>query len=399
MVDNDALTNKVINFKNCLIYTTEVFLYFFAQIVGSLIKVNIVAYKYKETCLLFFLGLSATSACATNQYSLPFASIQGGYQLAQDKSYDHGDPKSGVVGLSGGWLFSPNWSLEFGYQYHDDLEAEATSVNVSTQLIESAVRYNWYLQDDVSLYGRLGAAFWDMEKQNSSGTIQANGLSPLGEIGIQYLINPSVSFSAGYQYIHSIGDTSTGEYDSHALLFGLSYTFGRGTLTSTEALPIASYQAPNAETVQTMNIDTLQAEPAVAVKPKPAPKKTYIFSETSWLSGAGKDEAFSVNSTSVSVRFAEQLKAVASILNTHPQSRVDIVGHTDSTGSEAYNQTLSVRRAQEVAYSLGKLGVKTEQIHVDGKGESEPIADNTQAEGRAANRRVEVIISQFEYQE
>lgn len=99
----------------------------------------------KKTYLLLSFGLFAQSVLATNQYPQTVVTIQGGYQSAQDKSYHHSDPEAGVVGLSGGWLFSPSWSLELGYQYHDDLEAKASSVNVSTQLIESAIRYNWYL--------------------------------------------------------------------------------------------------------------------------------------------------------------------------------------------------------------------------------------------------------------
>ncbi|MEL7458645.1 hypothetical protein L4D18_07440 [Vibrio campbellii] len=55
-----------------------------------------------------------------------------------------------------------SWSWDVGYQYHDELKADVTSVNVKTWFIESALRYDWYLQDNLSLYGQL-AAYWDME--------------------------------------------------------------------------------------------------------------------------------------------------------------------------------------------------------------------------------------------
>jgi OOP family OmpA-OmpF porin len=68
------------------------------------------------------------------------------------------------------------------------------------------------------------------------------------------------------------------------------------------------------------------------------------------------------------------------------------VGHTDSVGTDAYNQKLSVRRAEAVkAYLQGK-GVESNRIYTEGKGEKQPVADNTSAAGRAKNRRVEIEV-------
>ena len=68
------------------------------------------------------------------------------------------------------------------------------------------------------------------------------------------------------------------------------------------------------------------------------------------------------------------------------------VGHTDSVGSDAYNQKLSVRRAEAVkAYLVGK-GIEKNRVYTEGKGEKQPVADNKTAEGRAKNRRVEIEV-------
>ncbi|MDC8856111.1 OmpA family protein, partial [Shewanella algae] len=87
-----------------------------------------------------------------------------------------------------------------------------------------------------------------------------------------------------------------------------------------------------------------------------------------------------------------------SVLKSNPQSRAVVVGHTDSTGSEVYNQALSERRAQSVVNQLIDLGVAQGQLEWQGEGESHPIADNHTADGRAQNRRVEVVIPSFQFQ-
>ncbi|MBP7957872.1 MAG: OmpA family protein [Ottowia sp.] len=68
------------------------------------------------------------------------------------------------------------------------------------------------------------------------------------------------------------------------------------------------------------------------------------------------------------------------------------VGHTDSVGSDAYNQKLSVRRAEAVKAYLISKGIERNRIYTEGKGEKQPVADNRTAEGRAKNRRVEVEV-------
>ena len=68
------------------------------------------------------------------------------------------------------------------------------------------------------------------------------------------------------------------------------------------------------------------------------------------------------------------------------------VGHTDSVGSDAYNQALSLRRSEAVkSYLVGK-GVEKNRVYTEGKGEKQPVADNKSADGRAKNRRVEIEV-------
>lgn len=87
------------------------------------------------------------------------------------------------------------------------------------------------------------------------------------------------------------------------------------------------------------------------------------------------------------------------VLNKYPQAEAEIIGHTDSRGSEKYNQSLSQQRAQSVADYLYTQGIEESRITVRGEGESKPKASNDTEEGRMENRRVEVIIDEFEITE
>ncbi len=101
---------------------------------------------------------------------------------------------------------------------------------------------------------------------------------------------------------------------------------------------------------------------------------------------------FPVDSFAIQPQFQQTLNEVARTLSSFNQTYVDVLGHTDSTGSDAYNQTLSVNRAQAVANYLTSRGVASARLGVRGYGESAPIASNDSEMGRAQNRRVEIKV-------
>jgi len=101
---------------------------------------------------------------------------------------------------------------------------------------------------------------------------------------------------------------------------------------------------------------------------------------------------FAYDSATVQPQFQATLDQVAQVLSQYNETYIDVYGHTDSTGSEAYNQDLSERRAQSVANYLESRGVQAARIGTRGFGETQPIAPNDTEEGRAANRRVEIRI-------
>lgn len=105
-----------------------------------------------------------------------------------------------------------------------------------------------------------------------------------------------------------------------------------------------------------------------------------------------QDILFAVDSTTVSNALRSDLAVVAANLNRYPGSTVVVLGHTDSTGSAAYNLDLSARRANAVANILIANGVAPGRVRSIGRGEDQPIATNLTPAGRAQNRRVEIVI-------
>jgi outer membrane protein OmpA-like peptidoglycan-associated protein len=101
--------------------------------------------------------------------------------------------------------------------------------------------------------------------------------------------------------------------------------------------------------------------------------------------------SFDVNSATVKPAFRPSLGRVAQVLQRY-ESQVTVVGHTDSTGAESYNQQLSERRAQAVLDELVRQGVSYPRLSALGRGEYEPRADNATPAGRAQNRRVEILL-------
>ncbi len=101
---------------------------------------------------------------------------------------------------------------------------------------------------------------------------------------------------------------------------------------------------------------------------------------------------FATDSAAVQPQFQRTLDQIAGTLAEYRETLVDVYGHTDSTGSDSYNQGLSERRAISVADYLSTRGVQPARIATRGFGETQPIESNETEEGRAANRRVEIKI-------
>lgn len=105
------------------------------------------------------------------------------------------------------------------------------------------------------------------------------------------------------------------------------------------------------------------------------------------------DVRFEYNKSDLTATAKTNLSKLIEIFNEYPDTNLLIIGHTDSKGSDAYNQPLSEKRANAVVSYLTSQGIKSSRLSSKGMGKTDPIASNDTEEGRAQNRRVEFVIT------
>lgn len=192
-------------------------------------------------------------------------------------------------------------------------------------------------------------------------------------LGVEYKFAPQ--WSATGEWTRTGSKISGSELRNQNFTIGVNYYFNAPAVAPA---PVAAV-APA----------VVKAEPKVAPPAPPAPKEAWrvIMEEKPVrIEGANFDTA----SAKLKPTADAKLQQVVDFASKYPDADLEVTGHTDSVGKDAYNQKLSEKRAAAVKAYLVKKGVAADRITATGHGETMPIADNNTAEGRAANRRVEV---------
>lgn len=119
----------------------------------------------------------------------------------------------------------------------------------------------------------------------------------------------------------------------------------------------------------------------------------FELTDEGWEFGLSGKVLFGSDVESLNKQSTEIVERIGKALLNVGIERVRVDGHTDASGKESYNQQLSLRRAKSVANVLGTVGMKQENIQLQGLGSSEPVAPNNTAAGRTENRRVAIVVS------
>lgn len=239
------------------------------------------------------------------------------------------------------------------------------------------------MSERFSVYGRAGMHYTKATTKFSgsravglfAGEQSEKKLNPKFGVGLEYKLTEALALRAEAEN-HRIDDTLRSNGNTKLYSMNLVYKLGRPAASAPMPAPAP---APMPEATPA---------PAPAPMPAPAPAPVPVSEKVSFAAEALFD-------FDKSVVKPEGKAALDDLLNKLQGMNTEVmvtVGHTDSVGSDAYNQKLSLRRAEAVKAYIVSKGVETSRVYTEGKGESQPVADNKSAEGRAKNRRVTVEV-------
>ena len=333
--------------------------------------------------------------------------LKFGYDFSRDAKYGEGENlkfKKGPV-LGGEYIFDNQGEFEWGVGAEYKLSSNSGKLKdkFNDKLFRSAPvyalgKFNLVTtqsgNDALYVLGRAGYNFANEARELASDLDISGGL--YGAVGLGTEFGP-VSLEALYEKAgFSAKDRVTGERERDSLdTFGVRLGYRFGQLKNDRGPKIVK------------EVVTIE-KPVEVIKTQPAPQPKVIGAKTVELpfscSASEKKcviRGFKVDGRVPNEAEARDLGAIANVINQFAEGgSIDFVGHTDSTGSDAYNQKLSVARAQNVARLLKEYGLKNTVSYgtITGRGESQPVDTNNTVKGRYNNRRVELFFQNVDFE-
>lgn len=343
-----------------------------------------------QTCAIAIAATLAAGAQAADEVGKMYLNPQYGYTwLDSSRGMDDGDHLS----LGVGWHLTDLLSVEINWIDADFESETARELEQTVYSLDYLLVFN--RANRVSPYITLGGGY--IENRYNTDFDEYGPLAQAG-VGILFDIGENRSRSFVFQLRPEVKyryDWADGPIeDTHGdLVVNLGFAFNFGATASAPVVaqapppppPPAPPPAPPGPVDSDRDgvldpDDRCPATPAgVAVDSSGCPRRDPVV-----LRGVG----FATNSSTLTPGSLPVLDGVAEDLRKYPRLRVELQGHTDSSGADAYNLDLSQRRADSVRNYLMAQGVSGTQLEARGYGESEPIGDNATSEGRADNRRV-----------
>lgn len=261
-------------------------------------------------------------------------------------------------------------AIEGSYSYLNSYDISGSDDSVEYQNYGLSGLLYWPSSSSKwSVYGKAGLNYLDANLQGNAGNLDVeHQVSFASGLGLRWNLNSNWFARVEYNLYDS---------DYSAAFIQVARTWGK--------------VLEQAQVVETQ-IESVIEEPVVQTQPPQPITKYELFDKVTLRAGT-----FDSDSIELNVLPDQELSQLVTILNTYPEAKAEVVGYTDSLGSESYNRTLSMQRAAGVAHFLESEGIDSSRISIAGHGETQPIASNSTAEGRAKNRRVELTIPQFEY--
>lgn len=334
--------------------------------------------------------LLSTVACATmmlaanSDYKYEITPTFGGVytegNLGLDRNYANG-------GLSLGFNQFDSFidQVELGFlRSIEDVNYKGTNADTGITRVFTNFIKEYSLTSDVSLYTLIGAG---VEIFDNEANGNEDGLFGNYGAGIKYKI--ADQFALKFDVRHLI----EADHGDNNLLYNIGFAVPFGEVAKAapvveKAAPVVVAPAP-VETPKDADadgvIDSLDECPNTMAKAK--------VDSVGCMTLVNLNINFDTNKSDIKDSYNTRIVEFANMLKANPKLKATIEAHTDSVGSDAYNQKLSERRAASTVEALKALKVDTSKIKAVGYGETRPVATNATAEGKAENRRVEAVMS------
>jgi len=330
----------------------------------------------------------ATQAPAADETDMWYINPQAGYSIL-DNSRNVDDDFH--YGFGFGYHAARNFSLEFNGLFGDFEGDAGRTLHQSAYSLDGLFVFN--RESNISPYVSLGAGYL---QNNFSGNDDWAG--PMAQVGLGVMLDAGgddfvFQFRPEVKYRMDWPNSPHGESDAGDILLNLGFVFNFGEARAkpmpvAQTPPPAPAPAPPPPPPPPVDSDG-DGVPDSADRCPDTPRGVAVDAQ-----GCPRDPVvlrgveFATSSATLTEGSRPILNAVAEDLRLHPQVRVELQGHTDSRGADAFNLDLSQRRSESVRDYLIAQGVNATRLEAKGYGETQPIADNATKAGQAENRRV-----------
>ena len=278
-----------------------------------------------------------------------------------DSQRDFAHDEGNLFGGSIGYYLTDDVELALSYGEYHDLRGEgsAGSKNIKGNLTDLKAIYH-FGQPTAGLRPYVSAGFGHQSIGDANGSGRNHSTLAIAGAGAKYYFTEMFYARAGVDALYNIDQGDT-EWQAGV---GVGLNFGGGSKPA--PAPVVAAVEPTPEPALEPAMETVRVE---------------------------LDVKFDFDKDRVKEESYGDIKNLADFMNQYPQTTTTVEGHTDSVGSDAYNQGLSERRANAVRNVLvNQYGVDGDRVNAVGYGETRPVADNATDSGRAINRRVEAEV-------